>query len=94
MCIGTIIPTPSAHDVKPLWNESTNPSVIVAVNGLIGQNMKMQKWYILAGMGQLQMKMTNKSVEINSQNILISRCIRRSYTKFGTKLASNAYGAP
>ena len=94
MCIGTIIPTPSAHDVKPLWNESTNPSVIVAVNGLIGQNMKMQKWYILAGMGQLQMKMTNKSVEINSQNILISRCIRSSYTKFGTKLASNAYGAP
>ena len=94
MCIGTIIPTPSAHAVKPLWNESTNPSVIVAVNGLIGQNMKMQKWYILAGMGQLQMKMTNKSVEINSQNILISRCIRRSYTKFGTKLASNAYGAP
>lgn len=45
-------------------------------------------------MGQLQMKMTNKSVEFNSQNILISRCIRRSYTKFGTKLASNAYGAP
>lgn len=44
MCIGTIIPTPSAHAVKPLWNESTNPSVIVAVNGLIGQNMKMQKW--------------------------------------------------
>ena len=88
--IRIIIPTPSAHAVKPLWNESTNPSVIVAVNGLIGQNMKMQKWYILAGMGQLQMKMTNKSVEFNSQNILISRCIRRSYTKFGTKLASNA----
>ena len=94
MYIGTMIPTPSAHDVKQLWSENTKPSVIVAVNGLIGQNMKMQKWYILAGMGQLQMKMTNKSVEINSQNILISRCIRRSYTKFGTKLASNAYGAP
>lgn len=45
---------------------------------------------IKSGMGQLQMKMTNKSVEFNSQNILISRCIRRSYTKFGTKLASNA----
>ena len=93
MCIGTIIPTPSAHAIKPLWNESTNPSVIVAVNGLIGQNMKMQKWYILAGMGQPQMKTTNKSVKLNSHNILKSRCTR-SHTKFGTKLASNAYGAP
>lgn len=64
-----------------------------------GQRLDWSKYenaevVLLAGMGQLQMKMTNKSVEINSQNILISRCIRRSYTKFGTKLASNAYGAP
>ena len=93
MYIGTMIPTPSAHDVKQLWSENTKPSVIVAVNGLIGQNMKMQKWYILAGMGQPQMKTTNKSVKLNSHNILKSRCTR-SHTKFGTKLASNAYGAP
>lgn len=44
MYIWTMIPTPSAHDVKQLWSENTKPSVIVAVNGLIGQNMKMQKW--------------------------------------------------
>lgn len=73
MYIGTTIPILSAHAVKPQWRESTKLSVIVAVNGLIGQNMKMQKWYIRAGMGQLQMKMTSKSVELNLQNILISR---------------------
>lgn len=64
MYIGTIIPILSVHAVKPQWRESTKPSVIVVVNGLIGQNTKMQKWYIRAGMGQLQMKMTNKSVEL------------------------------
>ena len=89
MCIGTIIPTPSAHAVKPLWSENTKPSVIVAVNGLIGRDMKMQKWYIRAGVGQPQMKTTNKSVKLNSHNILKSRCTR-SHTQFGTKLASNA----
>ncbi len=83
MCIGTVIPTPSAHAVKQLWSENTKPSVIVAVNGLIGRNMKMQKWYIRAGVGQPQMKATNKSVKLNSHNILKSRC-PRSYTKFGT----------
>ena len=93
MYIGTIIPTPSAHAVKQLWSENTKPSVIVAVNGWIGLNMKMQKWYIRAGVGQPQMKATNKSAKLNSHNILKSRC-PRSYTKFGTKVASNAYGAP
>ena len=85
MYIGTMIPTPSAHDVKQLWSENTKPSVIVAVNGLIGRNMKMQKWYIRSGVGQPQMKTTNKSVKLNSHNILKSRCTR-SHTKFGTKL--------
>lgn len=83
MYIGTVIPTPYARAVKPLWSENTKPSVIVAVNGLIGRNMKMQKWYIRAGVGQPQMKTKNKSVKLNSHNILKSRC-PRSYTKFGT----------
>ena len=83
MCIGTIIPTPYVHAVKPLWSENTKPSVIVAVNGLIGRNTKMQKWYIRAGVGQTQMKTTNKSVKLNSHNILKSRCTR-SHTKLGT----------
>ena len=49
MYIGTTIPILSAHAVKPQWRESTKPSVIVAVNGLIGRNIMMQKWYIRAG---------------------------------------------
>ena len=83
MYIGTVIPTPYVRAVKPLWSENTKPSVIVAVNGLIGRNTKMQKWYIRAGVGQPQMKTKNKSVKLNSHNILKSRCTR-SHTKFGT----------
>ena len=64
MCIGTIIPAPYVHAVKPLWIENTKPSVIVAVNGWIGRNMKMQKWNLRAGVGQPQMKTTNKSVKL------------------------------
>lgn len=43
MYIGTTIPILSVHAVNPQWRESTKLSVIVAVNGLIGRNMKMQK---------------------------------------------------
>ena len=56
MYIGTTIPILSAHTVKPQWRESTKLSVIVVVNDLIGQNMKMQKWYIRAGVDQTQME--------------------------------------
>ena len=66
MYIGTIIPILSAHAVKPQWSESTKPSVIVAVNGLIGQNMKMQKWYIRAGVDQAQMEKDWQSLNTHS----------------------------
>lgn len=49
MYIGTTIPIVYAHVVRQQWIESTKPSVIAAVNDLIGQSIWMPKWYIRVG---------------------------------------------